>query len=261
MTADAAWVGAAGPGLAVNAALAAGTWLASLRVRDVSIVDSVWPLLILAPACVFALVWPHAGPRAAAILVLVIAWALRLFGYIAWRHRGQPEDRRYRAIRARNQPHFDWKSLYLVFGLQAALAWIVALPLMAAVASPVHWMPLDALGIALFLFGLVFETVADAQLARFKADPAQQGRVMARGLWRYSRHPNYFGECCVWWGLWLLALAAGAGWAVASPLLMTLLLLRVAGVTLLEKDMAERRPEYRDYMRRTNAFIPGRPRT
>lgn len=256
----AAWVGASVLGLAANVVLAAGTWLGSLRARDVSIVDSVWPLLILTPACAFALAWPHAGPRAATILVLAIAWALRLSSYITWRHRGQPEDRRYQTIRERNQPHFAFKSLYLVFGLQAVLAWIVALPLMGAVASLTRWQPLDALGIALVLFGLVFETAADAQLARFKSSPAQPGRVMVRGLWRYSRHPNYFGECCVWWGFGLVALASGAWWSMVSPLLVTLLLLRVSGVALLEKNMAERQPEYRDYIRRTNAFIPGRPR-
>ncbi|WHZ10637.1 MAG: hypothetical protein OJF60_001076 [Burkholderiaceae bacterium] len=260
MTPDRAWLAAAGLGLAANGLLAVGTWLASLRARDVSIVDSVWAFLVLVPACVVAAVSTPIGARAAAVLTMATAWALRLAGYITWRHRGQPEDKRYQAIRRRNQPHFERKSLYLVFGLQAALGWIVALPLMAVAAGRAGWHGLDAAGIALFLFGLAFETTADAQLARFKADPAHNGQVMTYGLWRYSRHPNYFGECCVWWGLWLVALAAGAWWTVASPLLMTLLLLRVSGVALLEKDLAGRHPEYGDYVRRTNAFFPGSPR-
>ena len=122
-------------------------------------------------------------------------------------------------------------------------------------AAPVGMM--DILGAALAIFGIAFESLADAQLAQFKADAANAGRVMDRGLWRYSRHPNYFGEFCVWWGFYVIALGAGGWWTVFSPLLMTLLLLRVTGVALLEKDIGERRPAYRDYIARTNAFFPG----
>jgi steroid 5-alpha reductase family enzyme len=200
------------------------------------------------------------GPRAVVVLVLAAAWALRLSSHIAWRHRGQPEDRRYREIRRRNEPHFAWKSAYLVFGLQALLGWIVAAPLMAAVASPAPWSALDALGLALASFGLIYETVADAQLARFRADPRNRGKVMDRGLWRFSRHPNYFGECCLWWGVWLAAAAAGAWWSAVSPLLMTVLLLKVSGVPLLERDLGRHRPGYAEYVQRTPAFLPWRVR-
>ncbi len=247
-------------------ALAAGcvavlpVWAWSVRRRDVSIVDAWWGVLVWLPAAVVAWLLPQAGPRTALVLGVAGLWALRLAQHILRRHHGQPEDRRYQAIRRRNEPHFVWKSLYLVFLLQAVLAWVVALPLMAAVASAAAWSLLDWLGLALMLFGLLFETVADRQLRRFKADPARRAGVLDSGLWRYSRHPNYFGECCVWWGAWLVALAAGAWWTVLSPLLMTWLLLRVSGVTLLEQDMPRRRPAYADYMRRTNAFVPGRPR-
>ena len=236
------------------------TWLASIPLRNVSIVDSLWGVMIALAAWVYALAAPQTGPREALVLLLVTLWMARLSGYITWRNRGHGEDRRYQAIRARNQPHFALKSLYLVFGLQAILAWIIAWPLMAALAgqAPLGW--LDALGAALWLFGFSFEAVADQQLARFKADPANAGRVMDRGLWRYSRHPNYFGECCLWWGLWLIALAAGGAWTLISPLLMTLLLLKVSGVALLEQDIGERRPAYRDYVARTSAFFPGPPR-
>jgi len=253
-----AWTAAA-LGLAATAGLALLAWIASVPSRDVSVVDSAWGPMVAAPAFVFATMAGTVGSRATTILALCAAWALRLSAYIAWRHRGEPEDRRYQAIRARNEPHFAWKSLYLVFGLQAVLAWVVALPLMAGVVAAAPWNGLDAIGIVLFVFGLAFEAVADAQLARFKADPANRARVMQAGLWRYTRHPNYFGECCVWWGLWLVAAAAGAWWSIVSPLLMTVLLLKVSGVTLLERDLAERRPGYADYVRRTNAFIPGRP--
>jgi len=247
-------------GAAASAVIALLTWLASLPLRDVSIVDSVWSLLVLAPAAVAATLWPAPGPRAFVVLLLAALWALRLAAHITWRHWGQEEDRRYREIRARNQPHFAWKSVYLVFGLQALLAWIVSLPLVAALASPLPLGWLDGAGIALVAIGLVFESIADAQLARFNADPANRGRVMAWGLWRYSRHPNYFGEFCLWWGFGLVALSAGAAWALVSPLLMSVLLLRVSGVTLLEKDIGSRRPGYRDYVARTNAFFPWRPR-
>lgn len=245
-------------GGAASVALAFLVWLLSLKRDDVSIVDIAWGALVLLPGLVVALRQP--GPRAPWLVALVAAWALRLGVHIAWRHRGQPEDRRYQEIRRRNQPHFEWKSLYLVFGLQALLAWIVAAPVMAAAASREPLQGLDAVGACLALAGLAFEAVADAQLARFTAAPAHKGQVMKTGLWRYSRHPNYFGECCLWWGLWLVALSAGAGWTVFSPLLMTVLLLKVSGVTLLERHLASSRFGYADYVRRTNAFIPGRPK-
>jgi steroid 5-alpha reductase family enzyme len=241
-------------------ALAVATWLVSLAKRDVGIVDSLWSMLIWSSACVGAAKLPQIGPRAVWVLVLVTLWALRLSGYITWRNWGEPEDRRYQEIRARNQPHFEWKSLYLVFGLQGVLAWIVALPLLAAQASPRAFNWVDAFGATLFAFGFVFESVGDGQLARFKSDAGNRGKVMDRGLWRYTRHPNYFGEFCVWWGFYLIALSAGGWWTIVSPLLMSVLLLKVSGVTLLEKDIAGRRPAYREYIARTSAFFPGLPK-
>ena len=259
MTPGVDWFQAAALGLGAGALLAAAVWVASLLKRDVSIVDSAWGFLVLLPALGIAALQPR-GPRAVVVLTLAAAWALRLSGYIAWRHRGQPEDRRYQAIRRRNEPRFAWKSLYLVFGLQALLGWVVAAPLMAAVASRTPWSALDALGLALAVFGLLFEALADAQLARFRADSRNLGRVMDRGLWRFSRHPNYFGEFCMWWGLWLVALAAGAWWTVLSPLLMSVLLIRVSGVPLLEEDLRRHRPGYSAYVRRTSSFVPWRVR-
>lgn len=247
-------------GLLAALALATCVWLASLPLRDVSIVDTAWGWLVTAPAFVAAAWLPATGPRAALVLALGSLWAVRLSIHIAWRHRGQPEDRRYGAMRERHGPDFAVKSLVIVFALQAVLGTIVALPLVGAIASPLPWNALDAIGVAVFALGFAFEAVADAQLARFKSNPAQAGRVLDWGLWRYSRHPNYFGECVLWWGLWLLAAAAGAWWTVVSPLLMTFLLLRVSGVRLLEQDIGERRPSYGAYIRRTNAFVPGRPR-
>jgi steroid 5-alpha reductase family enzyme len=241
-------------------ALGVATWLLSLPLRNVSIVDSLWSLLIAAAGISYALQAGGLALRAWLVLALLGGWALRLSVYITVRNQGHGEDRRYQAIRARNQPHFEIKSLYLVFGLQAVLAWIVSLPLLAATRDATRLSALDVAGLLLALGGLLWESVGDAQLARFKANERNRGQVMDRGLWRYSRHPNYFGECCVWWGFGLVALSGGAWWALASPLLMTLLLLKVSGVGLLEKDIGERRPAYRDYVAGTNAFFPWRPR-
>jgi steroid 5-alpha reductase family enzyme len=248
-------------GLLVSCALAFVTWLVSLPLRNVSIVDSVWSLLVAGAGITYLWRAPVAGLRSGLVLLLLLAWALRLCLYITLRNRGHGEDRRYQAIRARNQPGFEYKSLVYVFLLQAVLGWIVSLPLYVAFNSqePTGW--LLRVGALLWIVGFCFEVVGDAQLARFKADPASAGQVMDRGLWRYTRHPNYFGECCLWWGFFLVAADAGGWWTIVSPLLMTVLLLKVSGVGLLEKDIGERRPAYRDYIRRTSAFLPWVPRT
>jgi len=245
--------------LGLICSLAFVTWIVSLWRRDVSIVDGMWPVFIGSAGLCYAILAPSPGGMALAALALLVAWAVRLCLHITIRNHGQPEDRRYQEIRANNQPNFEIKSLYIVFGLQAALAWIVALPFMVIVNADGGLFALELLGLALAAFGVVFEAVADWQLEQFKKR-GTQGRVLDTGLWRYSRHPNYFGECCVWWGFGLLAIGSGAWWALASPLLMTVLLLKVSGVTLLEKDIGERRPEYARYVRETPAFIPGRPR-
>ena len=246
--------------LPLMSGLALVAWAVATARRNVGLVDVVWSLFLLLAAAVYVFFGPDPGARALLTLALVAAWSLRLAGYLAVRNWNAPEDHRYRAIRARNEPGFAWKSLYLVFGLQAVLAWLVAAPLAAAIGAPGTLRAFDVAGAVLVSFGIVWETIGDAQLARFKADAANAGRVMDRGLWRYSRHPNYFGEFCVWWGFYAIALGAGAGWTVFSPVLMTVLLLRISGVALLEKDIGERRPAYRDYAARTNAFFPGPPK-
>lgn len=247
--------------LAAALLLMVGVWLVSLAKRDVSIVDSFWSLLFLLMATVYALGADELALRGEIVMALVAVWALRLAGHITWRNHGSPEDPRYVAMRAKHEPGFAWKSLYIVFLLQGTIAWVVAIPLFYAITTLSGWGPLDYLATLLVLFGIAYESIADAQLAAFKADPDNRGHVMDRGLWRYSRHPNYFGECCVWWGFYLFALATGAWWTVFAPLLMTFLLVRVSGVSLLEKDISDRRPAYRDYKLRTNALIPGAPRT
>ena len=250
------WLGSL-PGIAV---LFMTAWAVCTARRNVGLVDIFWSLFFLYAAGYYAIAAEPPGPRALPVLALVSAWALRLGGHLAARNWNAPEDHRYRAIRVRNQPHFEWKSLYLVFGLQGLLAWFISAPLAVVAVSQTTLGPLDWLGFSLVAFGMVFEGVADAQLARFRRHRATAGQVLDQGLWRYSRHPNYFGESCVWWGFYLLAVAAGGSWTVFAPLLMTLLLLRVSGVALLEKNIGDRRPAYREYIARTSAFVPLPPR-
>jgi steroid 5-alpha reductase family enzyme len=153
-------------------------------------------------------------------------------------------------------------SLCTVFALQGVLQVAVGLPIAVVAARPGPSLgALDAFGATLFAGGLLFEAVADLQLARFKADPASAGRVMDRGLWAWTRHPNYFGDCAAWWGVFLVALAAPRGWAsLPGPALMTFLLLRVSGVALLERSIGKRRPGYAEYAMRVPAFVPRPPR-
>jgi steroid 5-alpha reductase family enzyme len=237
------------------------TWVCSRLRKDASLADRAWPLSVGGAGLLQILVFPGtASTRAMAMGLLGMVWAVRLGIFITVRNWGHGEDRRYRDMRLRHAPDFDWKSLYLVFGLQAVLAWFVAAPFLAGTMGGRALGLADAAGATLAGFGIAFEAVGDAQLARFKANPAHRGQVMDGGLWRFTRHPNYFGEACVWWGLWLMAVSGGgwAGtWSMVSPLLMTVLLLKVSGVGLLEKDIAERRPAYRAYIARTNAFVPG----
>lgn len=244
-------------GLIAALVVALLTWVISLTKRNVAIVDSVWSLMFILEVVVYAWNAPIASPRAWLVITLTALWGLRLAVHITVRNWGHGEDRRYQAIRARNAPRFALKSLYLVFGLQAVLSWIISLPLLGAVVSFRPLGPLDALGVALWAVGVVFEAGGDWQLTRFKADPRNAGKVMDQGFWRWTRHPNYFGDFCVWWAFYVIAIGAGGWWSIPGPILMSLLLMRVSGVKLLEQDIGERRPQYADYMRKTNAFFPG----
>lgn len=245
--------------ISLGAALAFGLigWVISLIKRDVSIVDSMWSLMFLICMLSYFSVTDPIFPRSGLVLTLVVLWAIRLAAYITWRNWGEDEDYRYQRMRRNNSPNFEFKSFYIVFGLQAGLAWFISLPLLAAVTGDTPLGIIDALGVCVWLIGFTFESVGDFQLARFRASPENKGRVLDTGLWRFTRHPNYFGDFCIWWGFFLIALSAGGWWSIASPLLMTFLLLKVSGVAMLEKDIAKRRPEYAQYISQTNAFFPG----
>ena len=251
------------PALAAALSLMTGVWLLSLARRDASIVDVFWGLGFVLVAWLAHWLAPAETPRKTLVAGLVTLWGVRLALYILWRNWGQGEDFRYRAMRERHGRQFAWRSLFVVFWLQGVILWIVSSPILQAVASPrpaaLEW--LDMLGVAVFAAGILFESVGDLQLARFKADPAHRGKVLQRGLWRYTRHPNYFGDALVWWGLSLIALATPQSlWILVSPLLMTFLLMRVSGVALLEKTLRDTKPAYRDYVSRTNTFFPWFPR-
>jgi steroid 5-alpha reductase family enzyme len=187
-------------------------------------------------------------------------WAVRLAAHIFARHDG--EDHRYAAMRQKFGARWWWWSLVQVFLLQAILMWFIAAPLVAVMLSSRAPMGvLDYLGVGIAAAGFLFEALADVQLARFRLDPRNKGKVMDRGLWRWSRHPNYFGESVMWWGFFLLGFsAAGAWWLILSPLVVTLLLLQVSGVTLMEDKIEDRRPAYADYKRRVSAFVPWPPK-
>lgn len=247
-------------GLAAAVALMTVAWVVSLLRRDAGLIDICWGPGFVLVSWVYLLSGDTSSLRGALVLGLVTLWGLRLGLHIAWRSRGKDEDYRYAEMRRKWGRRFPLVSLFTVFLFQASLLWLLSIPLDRAIASttPVRW--IDGIGMLLCLAGLVIETTADLQLTRFRADPANRGRVLNHGLWRYSRHPNYFGDAVVWWGFGVFAVAAGAWWTLYAPAAMTWLLVRVSGVPLLEERLKKTRPAYRDYVERTSAFVPWPPR-
>ena len=245
----------------VIAAVMIITWVVSLVLRDASVVDPVWPLAFIAVAITALIAGGGDEGRRILIACVVAIWGARLSIHLLVRNAGKEEDFRYAAMRAKRGHRFWLTSLVTVFLLQGLLVWVVSLPvqLSAIPDRPLGWLAI--IGAIVWVLGVVFEAIGDAQLTRFKANPASRGQVLDTGLWRYTRHPNYFGDFLVWWGIFLIAAESGAGaWGVAGPLLMTLLLVKVSGAGLLEKDIAVRRPGYADYVRRTSGFMPLPPK-
>ena len=232
-------------------------WLISLKVKDASIADLIWGMWFVIEALITHFTIPT--ERSLVMLVLTGIWGVRLSLYLGWRNHGEPEDRRYRAMRARHGEHFWWRSLFTVFLFQMLIAWLVGTPQRYG-STDVAWGILDNIGVLLFVVGLLFETIGDWQLSRFLNTGNANG-VLNTGLWKYTRHPNYFGDALLWWGFGLIGYSAtGAWWILLSPLLMTALLLRVSGVALMERTIKTRRPEYQAYIDRTSAFIPWFPK-
>lgn len=234
-------------------------WLASLQLHDVSIVDPAWGPGFAIVAWIALTVGDGGGARSLLLTVLVSAWAVRLGAHLLARRRSEHrEDTRYGALRQRYGERFGLASLRVVFLLQAVLIWAVSLPIQASAALHDPLGTLDWIGAAVCTTGIVCEAVADEQLRRFKRE-RPDGRILDRGLWRYTRHPNYFGDFLVWWGIGLIALSAGAWWTLVGPLIMSTLLIRVSGKRLLEAHLGDR-PGYAEYASRTSGFVPLPPR-
>jgi steroid 5-alpha reductase family enzyme len=238
-------------------------WILSLIKKDAGIIDPFWGLGFVVLAWFYFMTSDSHTRRQWLVVALVTFWGVRLSAHLFRRNLGKDEDYRYREMREASPGAFALRSLFIVFFLQAAILWVVSFPLFQALRTtfPESITLFDAAGALLFSIGLFFEAVGDWQLSRFRSNPASQGKVLDHGLWRYTRHPNYFGDALVWWGFFLIALATPrSAWTVVSPVLMTFLLMKVSGVVLLEKKLGETKPAYRDYVRRTSAFFPRPPK-
>jgi steroid 5-alpha reductase family enzyme len=236
-------------------------WAVSLLRRDAGIVDIFWGAGFVLVAWLSYSFGGRLSPRTLVLVLLVSVWGLRLSSYLAWRNWGKPEDYRYAAMREHHGKHFPRVSLLTVFWLQGALMWIISLPIQVGIVHVQEWNLVATVGVILCVVGIFFETIGDYQLARFKAISDNNGRVMNRGLWRYTRHPNYFGDFLVWWGFYLLAAEPGSWWwTIIGPLLMSVLLIRVSGVRLLEDSLRRRVTGYTEYVRDTSAFFPMPPK-
>lgn len=239
-------------------------WLLSLNMQNAGIVDIFWgPGFVLA-AVVYGINSPDGfSARKILIVLLVAIWGLRLGWHIGLRNLDHEEDYRYQAWRKTNGNTWWWKSFFKVFTLQGLLMWLISMPLLVAQYSPepANLTVFDLLGVIIWLIGFAFEAVGDWQLTQFKADVSNKGKVLRTGLWRYTRHPNYFGDATVWWGYFIIALSTPNGIVtIFAPLLMTVMLMRVSGVALLEQNLKKTKPEYADYIATTNSFFPGIPR-
>jgi len=238
-------------------------WIISIIIKNVSIVDLFWGFGFAIANVFYFISTKGVGPRKIIVLILVTVWGLRLSGYLSWRNIGKGEDFRYRQFRSRyGEDRYWWISFFQTFLLQGLLMWLISAPLLGANFSGTEKSLgiLDFAGIFLWITGFIFETFGDCQLARFKTVPSNKGKVLSTGLWRYTRHPNYFGDSAVWWGYGLISISAGSFFPALGSILMTALIIKVSGVTLLEKTLADKKPGYRNYIETTSAFFPWFPK-
>jgi steroid 5-alpha reductase family enzyme len=234
-------------------------WLVSIRLRNVSIVDPFWGAGFVLVTLYGYIKMGHHDPRSLLVLILVLIWGMRLSLYLGWRNAGKGEDFRYRAFRERYGKGYWWISFFQTYMLQGVLMWLISVPLTLVQHRGGSLGLVDFLALAVWLTGFVFEAGGDLQLARFRSDPANRGKLLQTGFWKYTRHPNYFGDAAVWWGYGLFAIAAGAILPFVGSLLMTALIIKVSGVALLEKTLVNTKPGYEAYRRRTSAFLPWFP--
>ncbi len=238
-------------------------WLLSVIIKNVSIVDLFWGFGFVVVNAFYIFISGELNARKILILVLVTVWGLRLSIYLAWRNIGKGEDFRYKEFRKKYGPErYWWFSFFQTFLLQGALIMIVSLPLLGVNVSTHSnaFNVLDYLGILVWIIGFTFEAGSDFQLSRFKQNPDNKGKVLNTGFWKYSRHPNYFGDSAVWWAYALFSIAAGSYWQIIGSLIMTLLIIKVSGVALLEKTLNNTKPQYREYIQKTSSFLPWLPK-
>jgi steroid 5-alpha reductase family enzyme len=236
-------------------------WLISIYYKNVSIVDQFWGFGFVLSALLYVACTEEIGPRNVLLLCMVTIWGVRLSLYLAWRNKGKGEDFRYREFRRKYGEHrYWWISFFQTFLLQGILMWLISAPLLGAQNdSPLPLSLLDIAGILIWFVGLTFEAGGDWQLAKFKSNPANEGKILDTGFWRYTRHPNYFGDAAVWWGFAFFSISAGSYVPAFGSILMTALIIKISGVALLEKSLKSAKPEYRAYIRRTSSFIPWFP--
>lgn len=239
-------------------------WVVSVIVKNVSIVDLFWGFGFVLTAGFYFLKSEGYESRKMILMLLTSIWGLRLSVYLAWRNIGKGEDFRYREFRKKyGETRYWWISFSQTFLLQGVLMWLISLPLLGAqyYGQDRPLGILDLAGIMFWLVGFIFEAGGDSQLARFKADPSNKGKLLDKGFWRYTRHPNYFGDASVWWGYGLICLSSASYFPVIGSVLMTALIIKVSGVALLEKSLKEQKPQYKEYIEKTSSFIPWFPKT
>jgi steroid 5-alpha reductase family enzyme len=238
-------------------------WIWSVFIKNVSIVDIFWGFGFVVVNTFYVFMSGELNARKILILTLVSIWGLRLAIYLAFRNIGKGEDFRYQEFRRNyGTKRYWWFSFFQTFLLQGILIMIVSLPLLGihSSTSSGELGLLDYLGIIVWLIGFAFEAGGDFQLAHFKRDLANKGKVLNTGFWKYTRHPNYFGDSAVWWAYAIFSIAAGSYWQIIGSVVMTLLIIKVSGVALLEKTLNDTKPQYREYIEKTNSFFPWFPK-
>lgn len=238
-------------------------WIASVILKNVSIVDLFWGFGFVMATVFYFINTDGNSIRKVILLILVAVWGLRLSLYLTWRNYGKGEDFRYREFRKKyGEKRYWWVSFFQTFLLQGILMWLISAPLLGAQYFGAEKNPgiIDYAGITLWITGFIFEAGGDYQLATFKANPANKGKVLDTGFWKYTRHPNYFGDSAVWWGYGLICISAGSYLPVLGSILMTALIIKISGVALLEKNLKDQKPQYKKYIEKTNSFIPWIPK-
>ena len=249
---------------AVVTALMFVVWLVSLRLQNASIIDLVWGFGFVLIAWTVFIYQGSYSITSFLLPCLTTIWGLRLSVYLAWRNHRKPEDYRYQEMREKWREKFPLVSLLTVFCMQGIVMWLVSLPVQYGIAVADYQskrLSITTLGVTIWAVGLFFETIGDWQLSKFRGNRCDRNAVLDTGLWRYTRHPNYFGDFLVWWGLFIVSISLGAAWwTILGPVIMSVFLLRISGVSLLEKNLTANKPGYAEYIQRTNAFFPWLPR-